>query len=587
MNKRFFIIFSCLCLIILAINIVTTYYFVSHLFNALNIRRSELNEIYNYENYLSYLKDAETGQRGFIITQNEAYLEPYESAREYFDSPKIKNFFEDEIEESDPETAMQISQIPWFTEKKMEEIERIIQIMKEKGFKEAQKEVKTQTGKKLMDQLRILVGSVIDLKQKRVENMDVAIQKSMNNTFRLLMISNTAGGIILGICLCAIFKSSQKLKAKEQELLLTLEKLSESSAIKEGILNSANYAIISASPEGIITSFNPAAEKMLGYKKEELIGLQTPKIFHDAKEIEARSLVLSTQLKRKVAIGFESFIALAKEGMADCNEWTYIHKNGERFPVSLCVTANKNEKGEIIGYLGIAYDITERKKIDQMKNELIAVTSHEIRSPLVAIKGTFDLLSQPECALNEQAKNILEIGRKNCIHLVRLTEDILDVQKIEMGKVQFNFKKINVESFLSQALLSLTLVAQQSHVSLVYTPPLEQATIKVDEDRLIQVMNNLISNAINSSPQGSTVEIKAEKVHSKMRFEIMDQGKGMSEEMQSKISEQITANSHGQISSCFGLNIAKTIIEKHNGTLHFQTNSRGTTFWFDLPLEEI
>ena len=141
--------------------------------------------------------------------------------------------------------------------------------------------------------------------------------------------------------------------------------LREVSELQRAILNAANYTIISVSPEGIIRTLNAAAERWLGYSAEEVCGLTTPIIFHDIAEVERRAQVLSNELGVKIEPGFEVFVAKARLGVPDENEWTYVRKDGTRFPVLLSVTALRGANGSITGFLGIGSDITARRQAEQ------------------------------------------------------------------------------------------------------------------------------------------------------------------------------------------------------------------------------
>ncbi len=151
-------------------------------------------------------------------------------------------------------------------------------------------------------------------------------------------------------------------------------KLLTRNLLQESILNSANFTIISTDPHGIIKTFNRSAEKLLGYKAEEVIDKVTPEIIHDPQEVIERSKTLSNELKRLIKPGFEVFVAKAMLGIPDNNQWTYIRKDGSRFPVRLSVTSLVSPNGIIIGYLGIGQDLTDeietRKKIEKY-NQMI------------------------------------------------------------------------------------------------------------------------------------------------------------------------------------------------------------------------
>jgi len=143
----------------------------------------------------------------------------------------------------------------------------------------------------------------------------------------------------------------------------------ELSVMQQAIFDSAGYLIISTDTEGVIRSFNAAASDMLGYTAEEVIGKQTPSIFHDVDEIGKRAVMLSEELDKVIGSGFEVFIARASRGLPDEQEWTYIRKDGSRFPVLLSVSPILDDDGDIDGYLGIAIDITEKVLIERALKE--------------------------------------------------------------------------------------------------------------------------------------------------------------------------------------------------------------------------
>lgn len=153
----------------------------------------------------------------------------------------------------------------------------------------------------------------------------------------------------------------------------------ESSAFQRAILECADYSIISTSPDGIIRTFNRAAERLLGYRAEEVVGRVTPDIIHDPDEVARRAAQLTVELGRPVPAGFEAFVAKARLGLADEQEWTYIRKDGSRFPVQLSVTAMRDEAGQIIGFMGIAHDISRRRAAQARVGQLAAQLDRRVR----------------------------------------------------------------------------------------------------------------------------------------------------------------------------------------------------------------
>ncbi|MBK9990426.1 MAG: PAS domain S-box protein [Verrucomicrobia bacterium] len=190
--------------------------------------------------------------------------------------------------------------------------------------------------------------------------------------------------------------------------------LRESHRLQQAILNSANYTIISTTPDGIIMTFNAAAERMLGYTAEEVLGRVTPAFIHDPHEVVARAEVLSRELGFFVGPGFDVFVAKAKIAGVDEREWTYIRKNGSRFPVMLSVTALRNEDHVITGYLGVGQDLTVRKEaearvrqaLDELARQKFALDRHAIVA-VTDVNGIITYANEKFCALSGYAREEL------------------------------------------------------------------------------------------------------------------------------------------------------------------------------------
>lgn len=211
-------------------------------------------------------------------------------------------------------------------------------------------------------------------------------------------------------------------KAAERQLF-------EAQARQAAILNSAGVSIISTDPDGIILSFNPSAERMLGYRAEEVIGLCTPAILHDPGEVVAQARALSISLGFQVPAGFESFVARARLGQADEQEWSYIRKDGSRFPVSLSVTAIRDSEGAIVGFLGVAVDISERRAREALqkaalleKETLLKEVYHRVKNNLQVISSlsNLQLRGLPE----GQARDALQ-DNANRVHAMALVHEKL------------------------------------------------------------------------------------------------------------------------------------------------------------------
>ncbi len=237
----------------------------------------------------------------------------------------------------------------------------------------------------------------------------------------------TPGGFAMGT-LCVIDRVERHLTKSQRESLerlgrqaisqmelrLTNRRLAEQSAFQQTLLSSAAAGIISTTPGGIITHFNPAAEQMLGYDSEELLGKTTPALFHDAAEVLARAKELTAEMGWPVEPGFDVFITKALSGKSDTHEWTYIRKDGTRFPVILSVSVLCNADGKVTGFLGIARDISERKSLEEQKDRSLkeladfkaAIDEHAIVATTDP-RGRITYVNDKFCALSKYLREEL------------------------------------------------------------------------------------------------------------------------------------------------------------------------------------
>ncbi|NJR23021.1 MAG: PAS domain S-box protein [Richelia sp. CSU_2_1] len=214
-------------------------------------------------------------------------------------------------------------------------------------------------------EVKSYVGTITDItERKQVEEEN----QLLNQTLERRVASRTA----------QIEIYNQKLQQEIADRAKTALALLELTQLQNAILDSANYTIISTAPDGTIKTFNRAAQQLLGYSLEEVVGKVTPEIIHDLLEVCQRSEILSQELGVKIEPGFEVFVAWARRGKVDENEWTYIRKDGSRFPIHLSVTALFDREGKIDGFLGIGQDISDRKKAEQELRDLTAAMQNAV-----------------------------------------------------------------------------------------------------------------------------------------------------------------------------------------------------------------
>jgi PAS domain S-box-containing protein len=247
------------------------------------------------------------------------------------------------------------------------------------------------------------------------------------------------------------------------------------------------------------------------------------------------------------------------------------------------------DKGKVLGFFATGTDVTELKRIDRMKTEFISTVSHELRTPLTSIRGSLGLIDGGVAGeVPKAVKNLVGIAKSNCERLIRLINDILDSEKIESGKVRLDLKPVDIRQMVRQTMAAMDGFAVQHGVKLRFQAPDAPLTVHIDSDRLIQVLTNLLSNALKFSPPQSTVEVNVLRVARQVRVEVADHGPGIPAEFRGRIfqkfSQADSSDSRQKGGSGLGLNISKALIEKMGGQIGFSSEAGvGTTFFIELP----
>jgi PAS domain S-box-containing protein len=248
---------------------------------------------------------------------------------------------------------------------------------------------------------------------------------------------------------------------------------------RRAIMDSTSQMIIATNAQGTIVTFNPAAEKGLGYVAEELIGKETPLIFRDPDEVQNRFDLIHSQSGKAPKSAFEALVEKARKGVIEEQEATFVRKDGRKFPVALTVTALHGANHAITGYLGVAVDITEKRQVrialEKAKEEalesarakaaFLANMSHEIRTPLNGIIGMADLLM--ETPLEDQQRKFAKIIQDSGSNLLTIINDILDFSKVEAGKMSLECVDFRLTAVIEGQVDLLATRAREKEISLM------------------------------------------------------------------------------------------------------------------------
>ncbi|MBO9827233.1 CHASE domain-containing protein [Xanthomonas sp. A2111] len=392
----------------------------------------------------------------------------------------------------------------------------------------------------------------------------------------------------------------------EQQVAERTSELVTYSALQRAILANAGYAIVATDPDGVITLFNPAAETLLGYAAHELIGRKATGLFLDPEQLAARAERMATQSGMPVQPSFESVAALSTLGRSDTREWTYLSKDGHAFPVLLTLSTLRDDDDRVIGYLGIAVDLTEQKRherelrlaidaaetANQSKSDFLANMSHEIRTPMNAILGMLYLLRHS--ALSQAAQDMIQKIELSARNLLEIINDILDFSKIESGRIDLESAPFDLNQLLENIAALMTSATSAKPVEMIVEPlPPGCRWLHGDALRLNQVLINLVGNAIKFTEQGEVVlSVRAfpgaEPGKLKLLFSVRDTGIGIAREKQSLIFSPFlqadTSTSRRYGGSGLGLTISRRLVELMGGQLEVQSApGQGSDFYFVIP----
>lgn len=355
---------------------------------------------------------------------------------------------------------------------------------------------------------------------------------------------------------------------------LALERLSRQNQL---ILNSVGEGLCGLDLQGKITFVNPAAANLLGYSVAELIGQSIYIILPHAKSDNTPHELTESPI----------YASLRDGTIHQVTNELFWRQNNTSFPVEY-VSRPIREAGEIVGAVITFKDITERQVVERMKDEFISVVSHELRTPLTSIHGSLGLLASGLLKPGgDRGQRLLEIAVDSTERLVRLINDILDIERIESGKVKMVQQTCDAADLMIEAVEVMQSIAEQHGVNLSVTPV--SAQLLADRDRIIQTLTNLLSNAIKFSFEANTVWLTAQNQGDQILFRVKDRGRGIPTDKLETIFERFqqvdVSDSRNHEGTGLGLAICRSIVQQHGGCIWVEsTPGEGSTFYFTLPI---
>ena len=374
---------------------------------------------------------------------------------------------------------------------------------------------------------------------------------------------------------------TRELGQRTRELEQALSTVSAGKQRIDTILETVQDAFVAIDMEGRICDWNGAAEAMLGWRRDEVLGQS------------AAELVLPERFRAHALAALAHFRDSGQLAILGQRVERVLHRrDGGEVAIEMTSGLARTPEGSF--FCIFAHDISDRKQVERMKNEFVSTVSHELRTPLTAISASLALLADGMAGeLPPDAHGLVGIANASSERLVRLIGDVLDLQKMDAGRVALARQVQPLLPIAEGALAAMASLAAQAGVTLACEagPGAERLCTNVDRDRIAQVLANLLSNALKFSAPGTTVVTRLEDGGDCARLSVADQGEGIPDDFRERVFQRFAqadgSNARRSGGTGLGLSICKTIVEEHGGTIRFDSVvGSGTTFMVALPLAQ-
>jgi PAS domain S-box-containing protein len=344
------------------------------------------------------------------------------------------------------------------------------------------------------------------------------------------------------------------------------------------ILDAAADGIMGFDVNGVLTFMNPGAEGLLGWSRKEMVGRRLHDFAHRGPDGQPCDIRTCTSSRER------------RSGVVLLGTDTFWRKDGTSFPVEYSSMPISDEAESEQGFVVTFRDTTERRAIERLKDEFVSTVSHELRTPLTSIRGALGLLSSGMLGpVPEKGLRMLQIAVTNTDRLVRLINDILDLERIDSGKIELTRVAVTAEDLMTEAVDGVSSMAAAADVEIRIGQEAIHTVLSVDRDRILQTLTNLLSNAIKFSPRGTVVSLSAESKGGTFTFAVADHGRGVPPEKRELIFERFkqvdASDSRDKGGSGLGLAICRSIVNAHGGVIWVESApGDGSVFQFTVPL---
>lgn len=625
--------------LLLAVSIALTFLSGVITYFAIRESRDRLNTVlHTYKvitlgnNMMSLLKDAEAGQRGYLLTSDSIYLQPYILSEKSI-PPLVDSLLTAVGDHPSQEKYLREVIVPLIALKRAR-LEKTLNVFADSGLEVTQRHIRSDEGKKIMDSLRYHLARFNAAEEELLTVRLATMTNSLDRSNLTRYVSFMLIALVSLVAYAALDRTHRqnkdlilkleesnnnletKIKERTRELerentrshdlneqlqqsmdamasfyeALNLRNAKAEDALKDirDLYDNAPCGYHSLDEKGIIVRMNNRELSWLGYTRAEVLGKM-----HITQMLKADE-------HQSYYEGYEQF----KVGGHVVNkEHTFVRKDGTTFKALLNATAIFDEYGKYQMSRGSVTDITDRKQMEidllkanqdlitlnEEKNHFLGIAAHDLKSPLQSILGLINLINIKNQNLTSEQLEYIGHIQRSCVNMQTLINNLLDINRIEQGMTAGTLEEITLRELSDNLVREFHEQARTKNIALRVECSAPDQNILVDTIALSRVLENLVSNAIKFSPQHTEVLLSITHVSSGIRFDVIDQGQGIAPEdvprLFKKFQRLQTRPTNGESSTGLGLSIVKELVQALNGSIsvHSEPN-RGSKFTVDLPL---
>ena len=519
--------------------------------------------------------DAETGQRGFLITGAPTYLEPFDRARANLTAEidQLRTLTGD-----NPEQQADVDRLSAVTEAKFAELEETIRLRRDDDLAAARALVLSHQGKRTMDEMR----KIVERMEARENALLSARTAQADLNYRQAVIARYTNGAVGLLALGALFVVALRYGATRERALESAERFRVT-------LASIGDAVIATDVDGRVTQMNAIAEGLTGWTQAEASGRPLDEVFVIVNEESRRPV----EAPVAVVLREHKIVGLA-------NHTILVARSGQETAIDDSAAPIMSAAGRIVGVVLVFRDVTERRRVERMrdealtyqresarfeaeanraKDEFLAMVSHELRNPLHAIVGWTELLRRG--ALDEAGRQRgLAAVYSNARRQAVLIDELLDVSRMTSGKIVLNRIPADLITLLEAAIDVVKPAADRKRLHITTNIDAAIEPFPVDPERLQQILGNLLSNGVKFTPEGGAIDVTLRRIATGVEFVIADTGQGIPPPLLAAVFErfrQVDGSApHRQGGLGLGLAIVKHLVEAHGGTVTAASDGEGS-----------